>query len=161
MEEKMTQQLYVITASGGGCDDEWQRTEFVTDDIVKGEEYVAAQNKLAEDVKAANDHIEKHMAHWRIETPCPHQLPYDTLVVPSFAGVSPITAEMRQKRKDIRAINDNLLLTSMAPVREWYATQLSVKNKFIGSTFPPDVVNGINTWIGDAVWELTPIAWLP
>lgn len=159
----MTIQMYVITASGGSYDDAWERAEFVTDDETKGEEYVASQNKLSEEVKAANEQIEKNMQHWRKVNPCPPQLPYEELAVPSFEGIKQkdITPAMRTERDTIRAHNNKMLTISIKPSNDWYTTQYNVKLAYIAATFRPEVVNGIEHGYHDTGWTIEPIAWLP
>jgi len=155
-------QMYVITAAGGRYDSAWERAEFVTDDETKGEEFVAARNKLSQEVIAANEQTEMAMQHWRKVNPCPPQLPYTELAVPSFEGIKQknITKEMRDERDTIRAHNNTMLSVSIKPVGDWYRKQDEALVAYRAATFKPEVVKGIEHGYHDTSWTIDPIAWL-
>lgn len=155
-------QMYVIIARGGSYDDAWERAEFVTDDKTKGDEYVAAMNKLAAEVIDGHGHIEKHMQHWRVDNPCPAPLLFVELAVPSFSGIGNknITKEMRDNRDNIRNQNMRMAAESQEPVNKWYKSQHEAREQFIEVTFPAPVKEGMERGYFNTSWTIEPIAWL-
>lgn len=64
-------QLYIITASGGSYDDQFERAQFVTADLDKGTTFCNEKNALSIAIRDANHKIAKHAHEWIEANPRP------------------------------------------------------------------------------------------
>lgn len=65
-------QMYIITAAGNTVDGPWQHIEYITDNLIKGTEFVDKQNALQSKVDAAEHQIDMFMTNWAKSNPAPH-----------------------------------------------------------------------------------------
>ena len=153
-------QLYVITASGGGSDDQWTRVAFVTDDKDKGDAYVEKMNAFREDVQSAMVQSQNWMLHYQKINPIPQPAAYEPLVVPKWGSKVKITEAMRAERDNIQAENVKLSVASLSPMREWRKQYEKALELYQSCTFTPEINNGMEMDYHDSYWDIDPVMWL-
>ena len=150
-------QFYVITASGGSYDDSWSRSEFITDDLVKGEAYVAKQNALRDVVAAAKTKVSEWHNTYVRENPRPVIDSGIQLPVPKWPSGVKISKEMRADRERIQLQNAIESQRCYAPMSAWGTAVIAATEEFKKATFPEEVVIGMAAGYNDTYWEIEPI----
>jgi hypothetical protein len=152
-------QMYVITASGGSYDDQWENAEFVTDDFVKGQAYVDKMVAMIEVVAAARKQSNEFRAQWLKDNPrpiCPSPFLFD---VPRWDSKVKVTKEMREERKHLEAINNASRVEASQPIVKWTQDCYNANDAF-EKTFPEDVHQGLDKRYDATFWSISEIAWL-
>lgn len=152
-------QLYAISAYGGSYEDAWERVEFVTDDLTKGEAYVAKMNAFREVVIAATKQRNDFQNAWQLANPRPHCRAPAPVNVPRWPSNVKPTKEMREERKRLEEINRLDYAEANQPLYDWCQANYQSAVNFV-ATFPADVQEGIAKNYDDTNWSIEPVAWL-
>lgn len=149
-------QMYVITSSGGSYDDAWVHTEYVTDDLVKGQAYVDRMNAFRDEVIAARKLLDQWDDQWRKNNPKPLLVEPHHQLAPRWTGGQVITQEMRDERASIEAANQVARAEAYAPMREWTDDWWAAHNAF-KATLSQEIQTGLEKGYCDSYWEIEPI----
>jgi hypothetical protein len=152
-------QLYAIRAFGGSYEDAWERTEYVTDDLVKGEAYCAEMNAFRDEVITAKKKCQEFSQQWIAQNPrLPHPEPKQ-IVVPRWDSKTKVTQEMRDERKRLEEINTNARMVAYEPMRQW-GLDYNAAMKAFDATFSAEIQEGLQKNCDDTYWDIEPVEWL-
>lgn len=152
-------QLYTISASGGSYDDAWERVDFVTDDLAKGEAYVAKMNALRDVVIVATKQRFAFQNTWQLANPRPRCRAPAPVEVPRWPNNVKPTKQMRDERKRLEEINRLDYAEANKPLYDWTQANYQAGVNFV-ATFSADVQEGIAKNYDDTYWAIEPVAWL-
>jgi hypothetical protein len=153
-------QLYAIRAYGGSYDDAWETVKFVTDDLAKGEAYVAKMNAFRDELDEKKKEIYDWNTEWRMANAAPVCAESVDKEYPRWDSKTKVTAEMRAERKRIQDENAIAYQTSMKPYFDWNTRAYEAWMAWQQATYPAEILQGIAENLDDANWDIEPVAWL-